>query len=153
MPQIPEPRQCRGSNVRKVRCDRFFDLRWTLVFAVASEPQHVEAPYPSMAPIEQYLMEGGGETSLARSAAPEAVSRDAAVLLLERHGYETAVEGRNGLVCVVERARMADFDSSEFWNPKIRPAVRLNASAAPSILPITFVRRTPSRLSCKRMLR
>jgi hypothetical protein len=29
----------------------------TLVFAVASNPQNVKAAYPSMAPIEQYLMD------------------------------------------------------------------------------------------------
>jgi hypothetical protein len=73
---------------------RFAVIAVTLVFAVASDPQNVKAPYPSMAPIEQYLMDRDGEISLARSAAPEAISRDAKVLLLGRHGYETAVEGR-----------------------------------------------------------
>jgi len=132
---------------------RFAVIAVTLVFTAASDPQNVKAPYPSMAPIEQYLIGRDGEISLARSAAPEAISRDAKVLLLGRHGYETAVEGRNGFVYVVERAWMADFDSSEFWNPKIRRAVCLNASTAPSILPITFVRLTQSRFSCKRKLR
>ena len=47
---------------------------------------------------------------MARSAAPEAISRDADVLVLGRHGYETAVKGKNGFVCVVERGWMGPFD-------------------------------------------
>ena len=40
-------------------------------------------------------------------------------MVLGRHGYETAVEGKNGFVCIVERAWMGAFDGSpEFWNPK-----------------------------------
>jgi hypothetical protein len=38
---------------------------------------------------------------MARSAAAEAISREADVLVLGRHGYETAVKGKNGFVCVV----------------------------------------------------
>ena len=44
------------------------------------------------------------EIALARSAVPEAISREAKILVLERHGYETAVEGKNGFVCVVDVA-------------------------------------------------
>src|SRR5689334_14553156 len=78
-------------------------------------------PYPAMAPVDQYLMsDRDAEIALARSAAPASVSHDATILVLTRHGYETAVEGRNGFVCVVERAWMSPFDSKEFWNPKLR---------------------------------
>ena len=49
------------------------------------------SPYPKMAPIEQYLMNRDAEIALARSAAPDAISHDASVLVLARHGYETAV--------------------------------------------------------------
>ena len=52
-----------------------------------------KAPYPSMAPLDQYLMERNAEIALARSAAPESISRDAEVLVLGRHGYETSVKG------------------------------------------------------------
>lgn len=104
-----------------------------------SHPQNVKAPYPSMAPIDQYLMDRDGKISLARSAAPEAISRDAKVLVLGRHGYETGRRRQEWFcVCVVERAWTADLDSSEF--PKIRGAVCLNAPAARSILPITYRR-------------
>jgi hypothetical protein len=41
-----------------------------------------------MAPNDQYLMKDqGAEIALARSAAPESVSRDAEVLVLGRHGF------------------------------------------------------------------
>ena len=58
--------------------------------------------YPSMASIEQYLMpDRNAEIALARSAAPQSISSDAKVLALGWRGYETAVEGKNGFVCMV----------------------------------------------------
>jgi hypothetical protein len=96
--------------------------------------------YPRMAALDQYLMEKNAEIQLARSAAPDSISRDATVLVLGRHGYETAVEGKNGFVCMVDRAWMAAFDWPEFWNPKVRGADCLNPQAARSILPIAFLR-------------
>ncbi len=96
--------------------------------------------YPKMAPVEQYLMERNAEILLARSAAPDSISSDATILVLGRQGYETAVRGKNGFVCMVERSWMAAFDSPEFWNPKVRGAECLNAPAARSILPIADLR-------------
>src|SRR5215467_7962488 len=96
--------------------------------------------YPRMAPIDQYLMEKSAEIQLARSAAPDSISRDATILVLGRQGYETAVEGKNGFVCMVERGWMETFDSPEFWNPKVRGADCLNPQAARSILPIVYLR-------------
>jgi hypothetical protein len=66
-------------------------------------PKDVATPYPKMAPIGQYLMDRTAEIALARSATPDAISHDAAVLVLTRHGYETAVQGKNGWVCMVGR--------------------------------------------------
>ena len=102
-----------------------------------------ESPYPKMAPLDEYLMHRDAEIVLARSAAPEAVSRDATVLVLGRHGYETAVEGKNGFVCVVERGWMSPFsgdDALNFWNPKLRGPVCFNPPAARSVLPLTYMR-------------
>ena len=96
--------------------------------------------YPRMAAIGQYLMEKSAEIQLARSAAPDSISRDATILVLGRRGYETAVEGKNGFACMVERAWMAGFDWPEFWNPKVRSPNCLNPQAARSILPIAFLR-------------
>lgn len=98
--------------------------------------QDAKQPYASMAPVEQYLMDRKAEIALARSAAPAAISGDATVLVLTRRGYETAIEGKNGWVCMVERGWMATFDSPEFWNPKVRGANCLNPPAARFVLPL-----------------
>ena len=66
--------------------------------------QEAKTQYPKMAPLDQYLMaDRNAEIALARSAAPESISGDAEVLVLGRQGYETAVKGKNGFVCIVER--------------------------------------------------
>jgi hypothetical protein len=97
--------------------------------------------YSNMAPLDQYLMaDRNAEIALARSAAPEAISREAKILVLGRHGYETAVEGKNGFVCVVERGWMSPSDAPEFWNPKIRGPICFNPPAARSVLPTTLKR-------------
>jgi hypothetical protein len=116
-----------------------------LICAFGTRPQvHAhddKAPYPSMAPLDQYLItDRNAEIALARSAAPPSISHDATVMVLGRHGYETAVEGKNGFVCVVERAWTSSFDSPEFWNPKNRSPLCLNPPAARTVLPITLMR-------------
>jgi len=113
----------------------------TALYATA---QGAEAKYPSMAPLEQYLMaDQNAEIALARSAAPESISRDADVLVLGRHGYEVAAKGKNGFVCLVERAWMGPFEgdgSANFWNPNLRGPVCFNPPAARSVLPMTYKR-------------
>jgi hypothetical protein len=99
--------------------------------------------YSNMAPLDQYLMDRDAEIALARTAAPEAISRDADVIVLGRHGYETAVKGKNGFVCAVERGWMGPFDgelAGNFWNPKIRGPICFNPPAVRSILPLTYKR-------------
>ena len=87
-------------------------------------------------PLEQYLMaDRNAEIALARSAAPESISHDAEVLVLGRHGYETAVKGKNGFVCLVQRSWTAGIDDPDFWNPKLRAPVCFNPPAARSYLP------------------
>jgi len=96
--------------------------------------QNATTRYPSMAPIEQYLMtDQGAEIALARTAAPESISRDAEVLVLGRHGFETAVKGKNGFVCIVERSWTSTADP-DFWDPKVRTPICYNAAAARSVL-------------------
>jgi hypothetical protein len=96
--------------------------------------------YPNMAPVEQYLMDRDAEIALARSAAPDAISQDASVIVLTRHGYETAVRGKNGWVCWVGRGFMAMFDHPEYWNPKVRAAECLNPPGARFVLPYDIKR-------------
>jgi len=102
--------------------------------------QDAKTAYPTMAPVEQYLMDRTAEIALARSAAPAAISRDASVMVLTRHGYETAVQGKNGWVCMVGRGWGAMFDNPEFWNPKVRAAGCFNPPAARSVLPYDYKR-------------
>ncbi len=92
-----------------------------------------------MAPLDQYLMaDRNAEIALSRSAAPESISRDAEVMVLGRHGYEIAMQGKNGFVCLVERSWTAGINDPVFWDPTIRGAICLNPPAARTVLPITL---------------
>jgi hypothetical protein len=103
--------------------------------------QVAKTQYPSMAPLDQYLIaDRNAEIALARSAAPPSISRDATVLVLEKSGYQTAVEGKNGFTCLVEPAWMSPFDSPEFWNPKMHGPICYNPAAVRTILPYTVNR-------------
>ena len=109
-----------------------------VMFATAwhAAAQDAKAKYPSMAPLDQYLMEDrNAEIALARTAAPDSISRDAEVLVLGRHGYETAIPGKNGFVCMVQRSWTAPIDDPNFWNPKLRAPICFNPAAARSYLP------------------
>jgi hypothetical protein len=117
-----------------------FALLVMLGTAYQAMAQDATTPYPKMAPIEEYLMDRTAEITLARSAAPESISRDATILILGRQGYETAVQGKNGFVCMVGRAWGAAFDWDEFWNPKVKAADCMNPEAARSMLPIAYLR-------------
>lgn len=104
--------------------------------------QDAKSSYPSMAPLDQYLMaDRNAEIALARTAAPKSISDDATVVVLDRqHGYVTAVEGKNGFVCIVERAWTSPFGHPGFWNPKNRSPICYNPAAARSVLPYTYKR-------------
>ena len=109
-----------------------------LAAASIAHAQDAKTPYLSMAPLDQYLMDRNAEIAMARSAAPESISKDAEVMVLTRHGYETAVKGTNGFVCMVERSWTAGIDDRDFWNPKQRGPICFNAPAARSYLPLTI---------------
>jgi hypothetical protein len=111
-----------------------FALLVVLGTAYQARSQNATMTYTKMAPVDQYLMaDRGAEIALARSAAPASISRDAEVLILGRHGFETAVKGKNGFVCIVGRSWTFAPDS-EFWNPKVRVPLCVNAEAARSYL-------------------
>jgi hypothetical protein len=99
------------------------------------------AAYERMAPPSRYLIaDRQAEINLARSAAPSAISIHATFLVLGRHGYETAEKGTNGFTCLVERSWMSPFDSSEFWNWKMRGPICYNPAAARTVLLYTLQR-------------
>ena len=125
------------------RARKFFISMLALALCVspAVQAQGMKTQYPAIAPMDQYLMaDRSAEIALARSAAPDAISRDATVLVLGKNGYETAIDGKNGFTCLVERSWMSPFDSPDFWNPKIRGPVCYNPAAVRSILPYTINR-------------
>ena len=101
-----------------------------------------KAPYPAMAPLAQYQVASeADEIAFARSAAPVSVSGDADVLVLGKTGYDKAVTGKNGFVCLVERSWASGLDDPGFWNPKLRAPQCLNAAAARTVLP-AYLERT-----------
>lgn len=103
-----------------------------------AQAQDAKTPYPSMAQLDQYLMERDAEIALARTAAPASISQDAEVEVLGPHGYETAVKGKNGFVCMVQRSWTAGTDDPDFWNPKLRGPICFNPPAARSQVPLVL---------------
>ena len=114
-------------------------LAWMIGSASAAAPTNA---YPAMAPLPQYQSAGtADEIALARSAAPASISGNAEIMTLGTHGYDVAVKGKNGFVCLVERSWAKDFDDAEFWRPKMRAPQCLNAAAARTVLP-AYLERT-----------
>ncbi len=101
----------------------------------SQSPQTAPAyTYTRLAPVEQYLMpDRAAEIALARSAAPESIARDAEVMVMEPHGFETAVKGTNGFVCIVGRSWTSGPD---LWNPKVRVPLCVNAPGRTYLLRI-----------------
>ena len=109
--------------------------------SVYSRAQVVAAPYPAMAPLDQYLIaDEKVEIALARSAAPASVSDAAEVMVLRRDGYATAAKGSNGFVCIVERSWANASDEPDFWNPRLRAPNCFNEAAAKTFLRIYLMK-------------
>jgi hypothetical protein len=105
-------------------------LALSVAWPARAPAQDRGATYHKMAPLEQCLMaDGKAETALAQSAAPPSISADATVMVLTQRGYETAVNGKNGFVCLVDRVWQAPVADPEFWNPKVRAPVCLKLAA------------------------
>ena len=126
-----------GTLIKAIALSTFVLGAWR-----AQAKDDAKPTYPSMAPLDQYLItDRNAEIALARSAAPPSISNDATVMVLGRHGYEIAVEGKNGFVCLVERAWNGSFEKDrEFWNPKNQGPDCLNPPAARTVLPILLMR-------------
>jgi hypothetical protein len=83
---------------------------WKLVASVAAillsaaailSSAQGQTQYP---PLSEYMMPQDAEIALARSAAPANVSDRATIKVLNESGFEVAIEGDNGFVCMVMRA-------------------------------------------------
>src|SRR5580658_11035100 len=128
--EVMEQKKMRTSALRIIALVVMFAAAWP------AQAQNAKTAYPAMAPLEQYLMpDRNEEIKLARSAAPDSISGEAEVLVLGKAGYETAVKGKNGFMCLVERSWTAGIEDPDFWNPKIRAAICFNPAAARSYVP------------------
>jgi hypothetical protein len=117
-------------------------LAFLLSAVAGGAADQAKSSYPAMAPLATYQMSTAAEEiALARSAAPPSISGQAEVMTLGARGYETAVKGNNGFVCMVWRSWAADFGDPEFWNPKLRAPICLNPAAVRTVLP-DFLERT-----------
>lgn len=130
----------------------FASLIFAFAFPVmqAQSPQTVQdnAEPPTMLPIDQYLMDRDTEIAMAQSAAPDSIAKDASVMVLGRHGYETAVVGNNGFVCVVGRSWALPKNNPAYWDPKIHGPICLTAPGARSYLPV-YLRMTALAIAGK----
>jgi len=72
-------------------------LALSLSTARSAQAQDAKNPYPSMAPIEKYLMDRDAEIALARSAAPPSISRDATVVILGKMATKRRSKARTAL--------------------------------------------------------
>src|SRR6202789_1126399 len=98
--------------------------------AFHTHAQDVKTQFPNMAPLDQYLMsDKNAEIALARSGAPDSISKDADVVLPRRHGFETSVKGKNGFGCSVWCWWAGPIGDADFWNPTPRSPVCLNPAA------------------------
>lgn len=121
-------------------------IAWAMAFPLCgigtAGADDAKPAYPAMAPAQQYRMGTvTEEISLSRSAAPASISDHASILILGDRGYETAIKGENGFVCLVQRSWANGFEDAQFWNPKLRAPICLNAAAARTVLPI-YLKRT-----------
>ena len=133
-------------STRSMRTERpgkisVYSALLTAILVAGCQAGSVSEQYARMAAVEQYLMaDSSAEIAMARSAAPPAIAQAANVLVLGRDGYKTAVDGKNGFTCLVERSWMSPFDRPEFWNPKIRGPICYNPAAVKTVLPYTLNR-------------
>jgi hypothetical protein len=129
-------------SIRLAFCAAFFALCGASGLARAQVAKPAPALYPAMAPLEQYLTPNrADEIAQARHAAPPSISDQADILVLGRRGYETAVKGKNGFVCLVQRSWFSGLTDEEFWNPKGRAPICFDAKGARTVLP-AFLKRT-----------
>ena len=95
----------------------------------------IAAAERAYAPFSDYEMTRESEIALARSAAPEHISRNATIKVLTRSGFDTAVKGTNGFLCLVMRSWSAAPDVETTYYAKIRSPICFDAIAARTVAP------------------
>jgi hypothetical protein len=92
------------------------------------------------APFSEYEMNRAAEIALAKSAAPENISSHATVKVLTRSGFETAVQGDNGFVCLVMRSWSAVPDPRDSHYAALRAPICFDPVAARTVAPVEELR-------------
>ena len=100
----------------------------------------VDAQDRKYAPFTEYAMPRDAEIALARSAAPDKVSAHATVKVLTRTGFEIAVNGDNGFLCMVLRSWSAAPDLDASYYAKLRSPICFDAVAARTVAPAEELR-------------
>lgn len=100
------------------------------------------------APFNEYQMTRDSEMALARSAAPENISSHATIKVLTPQGYEVAVKGDNGFLCMVMRSWSAAPDPEATYYAKLRAPICFDLIAARTVAPVEELR---TRLGLKGM--
>jgi hypothetical protein len=92
------------------------------------------------APFSEYEMTRESEIALARSAAPDTISAGATVKVLTRGGFEVAVQGDNGFLCLVMRSWSAAPDPDATYYAKLRAPICFDPVAARTVAPAEELR-------------
>jgi hypothetical protein len=115
-------------------------LLFALLAPIAFGNSSAYAQSPQYPPLSQYLMPRDAEIALARSAAPENVSKRATIKVLTESGYATATSGDNGFICMVMRGWTAPtYTPAPFRNfvyeATIRAPICFDPIAARTVAP------------------
>jgi len=95
--------------------------------------QDANSPYPAMAPLDQYLIaESQREIALARTAAPESISRDARSWSLDATVTKPPRKAKTVSCALCGEPWAGAVDDPGFWNPKSRSPVCFNPPARDS---------------------
>jgi hypothetical protein len=97
----------------------------------------VTAQYP---PFSEYLMTRDTEIALAKSAAPAAISGRATIKVLTKSGYEVALRGDSGFVCMVMRGWAAPtYTPAQLRNlvydSSVRAPICFDPAASRTVMP------------------
>ena len=112
---------------------------------LAMEASTLQAQTGGYPPFSEYAMTPEDEIALARSAAPEGISSRATIKVLATSGYETAVQGDNGFVCMVLRGWAAPSftplpERELVYDGKLRAPICYNPIASRTVLPYQELR-------------
>lgn len=120
---------------RRVVSAKSIALMFMLAVQTAAEAQ--DRKY---AALSEYEMARESEIALARSAAPERISARATIKVLTRNGYEVAVKGDNGFLCMVLRSWSAAPDPEATYYSKLRSPICFDPVAARTVAPAEELR-------------